>query len=48
MSKQAQQLAQRAININKSLGTKVAARYLALRDVPLEDALLLLAGRRTK
>ena len=48
MSKHTLQFARRAISINKSLGTKVAARYLAIREVPIEDALLLLAGRRTK
>jgi hypothetical protein len=35
----------RAVTIRKSLGTRVAARYMALRGWSLEAALYVLLGR---
>lgn len=36
----------RALNIQKTLGTRKAAGYLRNRGVPLEEALLILAIKR--
>ena len=45
MSMQARKLAHRALGIQKSLGTRAGAGFLRNRDVSLEEALFILAGR---
>lgn len=41
-------LRHRALTINRTLGTRVAAGFLRNRDVPLREALFLLVGRVTR
>lgn len=45
MSLQARQFAARALEIQRTLGTRRAAGYLRNRDVSLEEALQVLVGR---